>query len=104
MLSRVFKEDQTSRNSDRSEATPKYRRHLSLDICPRRSDPMPLHHGIEGGGLISRISAAPSLPRTRHRLISSTLRRCSRTMTLSSRLGVASGVAAYGGLIYSVLP
>ena len=50
MLSRVFKENQTSRNSDRSEATPKYRRHLNLDICPRRSDPKPLHHGIEGGG------------------------------------------------------
>src|SRR5271156_4718512 len=49
-------------------------------------------------GLRPRISAAPSFPRTRHPVISSTLRKCSRSVSLRSRLTAASLDDTLGGL------
>src|SRR5277367_2068960 len=55
-------------------------------------------------GLIPRISAAPSFPRTRQPVISSMLRRCSRSVSLRSRLVAASSDDTLGGLMKSLGP
>src|SRR5271169_4694720 len=55
-------------------------------------------------GLSPRISAAPPFPRTRQRVIFKTLNTCSRSASLSWRLGSASLGETFGKLMNSLEP